>query len=101
MITKLGSCFIHHKQNIIYPSNCDYGIDCGNYLEKSILVLPKTTCPETLSEATEMALINVQAICEVQVRTHWLYSLPLHVVTDKNVANTVVTLLQISTCRGT
>ena len=64
---QLSSCWINHKQNIIFPSTCDPGIDCGKYNRKYTMVLPFLTCPDTLSEAEYFSLINVQAICELQV----------------------------------
>ena len=51
-----------------FPQSCSSNVNCGKYSEKSVLVVQDSECPETLSEAQEMSLINVQAICEMQVR---------------------------------
>ena len=68
LMAKLSTSFIHHKQNMKFPPSCSSNVNCGKYSEKSVLVVQDSECPETLSEAQEMSLINVQAICEMQVR---------------------------------
>ena len=68
LMAELSTSFIHHKQNMKFPQSCSSNVNCGKYSEKSVLVVQDSECPETLSEAQEMSLINVQAICEIQVR---------------------------------
>ena len=66
--------FINHKQNIKFPTQCTSDIQCG-YSKLHILVLTSFMCPDNINEAEDMALINVQAICELRVRAQSFTSL--------------------------